>query len=292
MKKFYSSVVALAMVCVAQMAKAETYNAWGAVLFTYIQTPMYDAGETIEVTADSIFFTSGTWGEGGFAIATGEGALAMDNHRGGVSNYAANISGTVADGVFVISVPSVMGGTVITSTLGEMPAAVAVAGKYTGGTYANSNYFSGYQPTADQTVTITANEGYATATLTHTSATWGTFTFSAVCVVANADGSYTLTGEGTCAMPSMADPTQVKDYASDLTATIADGVLVAEMKVPAVMGGTTLLFNPSDFETVGIGSVVANGSDDEASAVTLNGQRAADGYNGIVVKNGKKVLVK
>lgn len=279
------------MVCVAQMAKAETYNAWGAVLFSYIKTPTYDAGETIEVTADSIFFSSATWGEGRFGIASGEGDLTMSGH-GSTKAYAANITGTVADGVFVISVPSVMGGTVITSTLGEMPAAVAVAGKYTGGTYANSNYFSGYQPTADQTVTITANEGYETATLTHTSATWGTFTFSAVSVVANGDGSYTLTGEGTCAMPSMADPTQVKEYASDLTATITDGALAAEMKVPAVMGGTTLLFNPSDFETVGISGVVANGSDDEASAVTLNGQRAADGYNGIVVKNGKKIILK
>lgn len=279
------------MVCVAQMAKAETYNAWGAVLFSYIKTPMYDAGETLEVTADSIFFSSATWGEGRFGIASGEGDLTMSGH-GSAKAYAANITGTVAGGVFVISVPSVMGGTVITSTLGEMPAAVAVAGSYTGGTYANCKYFSKYGAAADQTVTITANEGYETATLTHTSATWGTFTFSAVSVVANADGSYTLTGEGTCAMPSMADPTQVKDYASDLTATITDGVLVAEMKVPAVMGGTTLLFNPADFETVGIGSVVANGSDDEASAVTLNGQRTADGYRGIVVKNGKKVLVK
>ena len=289
MKKFYSSVVALAMVCVAQMAKAETYNAWGAVLFSYIKTPTYDAGETIEVTADSIFFSSATWGEGRFGIASGEGDLTMSGH-GSTKAYAANITGTVADGVFVISVPSVMGGTVITSTLGEMPIVAAVAGKYTGGTYANFAYYKQYGAAADQTVTITANEGYETATLTHTSATWGTFTFSAVSVVANADGSYTLTGEGTCAMPSMSDPSKVTDYGCDLTATITDGVLVAEMKVPAVMGGTTLFFNPSDFETVGISGVVAN--DAEASAVTLNGQRAADGYNGIVVKNGKKVLVK
>lgn len=280
------------MVCVAQMAKAETYNAWGAVLFTYIQTPMYDAGETIEVTADSIFFTSGTWGEGGFAIATGEGALAMDNHRGGVSNYAANITGSVAEGTFVISLPSVMGGTTITSTLGAMPDAIAVAGKYTGGTYANSSYFSNYQPAADQSVTITANADQTTVTVTHTSETWGTFTFSAVTVVANADGSYTLTGEGNCAMPSMRQASVVTDYAADLSATIADGALVAEMKVPAVMGGTTLLFNPADFETVGISRVANEEVEAEASATNLAGQHVGDGYNGIVVKGGKKIIRK
>ena len=295
MKKFYTTILMMGMLFgLAQATKAETYKAWGSVLFPYISTPMYDDGETLEVTADSIFFSSATWGDGAFAAATGEGVLAMANHRtGGITEYAADIKGSVEEG-YVITVPSVMGGTVITVTLGEMPAVYAIAGSYKGGIYTNSAYFSQYEPTADQTVTIAPNADELTASVSATFPSWGTFTFEAGSVTVNEDGSYALAGEGNSAMPGMADPSVVTNRAADFTGTITtDRVLVAEFAVPAVMGGTTVMFNPADFEAVSVKSVVKTmGSDENAPIYNLSGVRVDASYKGIVIKNGKKYLQK
>lgn len=114
MKKFYTTILTTCILfAFAQAAVADTYKAWGSVSFMYSPNPMIDSNETVEVTSDSIFFSSATWGDGRFGIADGEGTMAMDNHRGGISNYAATISGSVDKG-YVITLPSVMGGTVIT----------------------------------------------------------------------------------------------------------------------------------------------------------------------------------
>ncbi|MBR1668956.1 MAG: hypothetical protein IJ693_11865 [Bacteroidaceae bacterium] len=227
-----------------------TYDAWSAVTFVYSPNPMYDDGETVSISKDSIKFHSDTWGDGKFGIQSGEGVLAMENHRtGGVQEYEATISGTKDTG-FVITVPSVMGGTTLSVTIGEMPTACAAAGTYKAGIYTNAAYFQKFQPTADQSVSITVNEDMETLTVNFTNSTWGTFTYEAVSVTKNEDGSLSLTGDGKCAMPSMRDPSAVTEYESNFTGTITDGELVAEFSVPGVMGGTTVLFNPADFDEV------------------------------------------
>ena len=181
------------------------------------------------------------WSDGSFAAANGEGTLTMAGH-GGAKDYAANITGSVESSQFVISVPSVMGGTTITVTLGDMPAAA--------------------------------------------------FTYATVTVTANEDGSYTLAGEGTCAMPSMQGG--VKNYASDFKGTVKDGVLTAELAVPAVMGGVTVMFNPADFEevmlTAGVKTISTANTD--APVYDLKGRRVGTNYKGIVIKNGKKYYQK
>ena len=292
MKQIYTTIIALAMLFGMQSTvMAETYQAWGAVLFAYITSPMYDANETIEVTGETIKFHSNTWGDGVFAAATGEGTLTMAGH-GGTKDYAADITGSVESKQFVISVPSVMGGTTITVTLGDMPAAAAVDGSYKGGTYANAAYFKKYSPAADQTVTIKANEGLESVSVSHVSETWGTFTYPAVTVTAGEDGSFSLEGEGTCAMPSMQGG-GVNDYASDFKGTVKDGVLVAEFIVPSVMGGTTVLFNPADFDEVIAASVsTIRSAETDLPAYNLNGLRVDSNYKGIVIKGGKKIYQK
>ena len=292
MKKIYTTILVVAMMFGMQSSvMAETYQAWGAVLFSYVTSPMYDAGESIEVTSETIKFHSDTWGDGSFAAANGEGTLTMAGH-GGAKDYAANITGSVESSQFVISVPSVMGGTTITVTLGDMPAAVAVDGSYKAGTYANASYFQKYSPLADQTVTIKVNEGLQTVSVSHTSETWGTFTYATVTVTANEDGSYTLAGEGTCAMPSMQGG--VKNYASDFKGTVKDGVLTAELAVPAVMGGVTVMFNPADFEEVMLtaGVKTISTANIDAPVYDLKGRRVGTNYKGIVIKNGKKYYQK
>ena len=257
---------------------------------------MYDSNEVITIEANTLTFKSSTWGNGSFDLTTNSGSLEMDNHRGGVSSYAATISGSADEKVFVITLPSVMGGTTITSTLGTMPVALNVVGTYKGGTYADALYFKKNSPTPDQSITITANEGYETVKISHVSETWGTFTYDAATVTDNGDGTYTISADnGNCAMPNMKTGA-ITDYVSTFSGTVANSELVADLAVPAVMGGTTLFFNPEDFENVyiaaGIETHFAEGSNSDEPIYNLSGARVDASYKGIVIKGGKKYIQK
>ena len=124
-----------------------------------------------------------------------------------------------------------------------------VAGFYHGGIYANFVYMQKFQPEADQTITITADKNSETVTISYLSATWGEFLYENVEVTKNEDGSYQLEGKGNCAMASM-HTDKVTDYSTIFKGTITDGKLVAELIIPSVMGGTTIMFNPNDIEEV------------------------------------------
>ena len=76
----------------------------------------------------------------------------------------------------------------------EKTAAQSVEANYVGGTYANCKYFQNYQPTENDTVFVKATQTADVATLSYTSATWGEFTFEAVKVTKQNDGSFTLAG--------------------------------------------------------------------------------------------------
>ena len=134
------------------------------------------------------------------------------------------------------------------NTQPEKTAAESVEGTYVGGTYANCKYFQNYQPTENDSVFVKATQTADVATLSYTSTTWGEFPFEAVKVTKQNDGSFTLAGEGKTLMPSMKGGST--EYAATFEGTVSGDKLVATFNVPAVMGGTTVLFNPSDFEEV------------------------------------------
>ena len=134
------------------------------------------------------------------------------------------------------------------NTTPEKTAAESVEGTYVGGTYANCKYFQNYQPTENDTVFVKATQTADVATLSYTSKTWGEFTFEAIKVTKQNDGSFKLAGEGKTLMPSMKGGST--EYAATFEGTVSGDKLVATFNVPAVMGGTVVLFNPDDFEEV------------------------------------------
>lgn len=240
----------------------QTYNAWSKVVFDYGN--MFDANETLTVSKTAVVFHSNTWGDGTFTVdefkqnqdgsysveATGTIAIAGHGASAEAKSYDATVSGTITANAqtFIISLPSVMGGTTLFLTVGDIPEAAAVDGTYTGGTYADAKYFQKYQPTKGEKAVIKASDELDSATLTYTSETWGEFTFEAISITKNADGSYTLSGEGKTLMPSMKGGST--EYAATLNGTISNKTLVATFAVPGVMGGTTIYFNAADFDEV------------------------------------------
>ena len=237
----------------------QTYNAWSKVVFAY--GTMFDADETINVSQNQVTFHSDTWGDGTFTVSeftqngdgsyqiAATGTLTMEGHAG-KKDYDATVSGTITESSqsFIINIPSVMGGTVLNVSVGEIPTAAAVEGSYTGGTYANCKYFQHYQPTKDEKVTIKANDDLTAVSVSYTSTTWGEFTFEGVTVEKSEDGSYTLVGEGKTLMPSMKGGTT--EYAATIEGTLTGKTLVVTFTVPGVMGGTTVYFNAADFDEV------------------------------------------
>ncbi len=239
----------------------QTATAWGKVTFKYSATPMYDANETITVNEKVATFHSDTWGDGTFNVTSltrnsdgswtvkGEGTMTIAGH-GGKKDYEATFTAKVAGSAstVTISIPTVMGGTTIEVKVGDIPPAAAVDGSYTGGTYANAKYFSKYQPTKDEKVTLLANEALDGVSASYTSETWGAFSFATVTVTKDGEG-YKISAEGTTLMPGM-NGGEAKTYEATLEGTVKDGELVATFSIPGVMGGTTVYFNAEDFEEV------------------------------------------
>lgn len=113
-----------------------------------------------------------------------------------------------------------------------------VAGTYEGYTLASSNYFSDMF-TADEKGTFTkVNDN--TVKIEFTSNTWGSFTFDAALVEGTA-APYKVTGSGKCQMVGMGG--QAREYDCTVEANISgNGKDVITFNVPAVMGGTTVVF--------------------------------------------------
>jgi hypothetical protein len=105
-------------------------------------------------------FHDDTWGDGYFPITlshgqiSGEGTMSMDNHRGGVTDYEATISGPMT--AITISMPTVMGGTEINWHYGAAPENYKVSGTWKGTN--NVNVGGAYDYAADNVrQSITAN---------------------------------------------------------------------------------------------------------------------------------------
>lgn len=114
-----------------------------------------------------------------------------------------------------------------------------IAGTYEG--YANVSFFGTPQGRYEkQTVSITAAEDGKTAALSYVSETWGSFSLEAL-TVAQADGGYTVSGDGTVSMGMQGQAP--KDYEFTLAGTVSsltDAALT--FTIPAVMGGLKIEF--------------------------------------------------
>lgn len=118
---------------------------------------------------------------------------------------------------------------------------VDFAGSYNGYTLANCNYFQN-MISADETVVITENTD-GTATVSFTSATWGTFTITDA--QASISGNVcSLSGSGQTQM-GMGGSTSANDCT--FTAEIKSQTDARmEFSIPAVMGGMTLTFQTGE----------------------------------------------
>ena len=121
------------------------------------------------------------------------------------------------------------------------PKGVDFAGSYNGYTLASCNYFQN-MISADETVVITENTD-GTATVSFTSATWGTFTITDA--QASISGNVcSLSGSGQTQM-GMGGNTSTNDCT--FTAEIKSQTDARmEFKIPAVMGGMTIAFRTGD----------------------------------------------
>ena len=121
------------------------------------------------------------------------------------------------------------------------PKEVDFAGSYKGYTLANCNYFQN-MISADETVVITENTD-GTATVSFTSATWGTFTITDA--QASISGNVcSLSGSGQTQM-GMGGNTSTNDCT--FTAEIkSQSDARMEFSIPAVMGGMTLTFQTGE----------------------------------------------
>ena len=118
---------------------------------------------------------------------------------------------------------------------------VDFAGSYKGYTLASCNYFQN-MISADETVVITKNTD-GTATVSFTSATWGTFTITDA--QASISGNVcSLSGSGQTQM-GMGGSTSAYDCTFTAEIRSQDDARM-EFSIPAVMGGMTLTFQTGD----------------------------------------------
>ncbi len=251
------------------MEVAGTYEGYTSAAFVYASTPTITNEESVNITYNDdgtvgITYTSDTWGtatidatvvSGNSAYTiSGTGTVEMENHYAGtVNSYDCTIAGTIStnkeDVELVISIPSVMQGTVITFHTGYAPANEFLVGTYEGYTSGEFVYATTPTITNDESVTITGNDD-GTVSLTLESNQWGTTTIDAIAVEVSEDGIYTLSGEGETVMTSHYTGTS-SSYACTLTGTVNADKSSVELIVtlPTVMGGTVLTFALGDAPT-------------------------------------------
>lgn len=239
---------------------AGSYQGYSVANARYFQN-MVAADETVTVTAGTstdevaVRFVSDTFGTiiipaakvaGGSGSYTLSGAgTAEMGMEGNKSEYVCSMTGTISGGrgEFKFSCPAVMGGLTIEFKQGEVPASLIVPGSYNGWTEAKSAYFDGM--TADsQTITVTQNAD-GTYKVAYTSDTWGEFSFDSVTATSESGNIFKIAGTGTCKMGMEGN---LKDYQCTIEGSIDVSKEAPEftIKVPAVMGGLTIVFSTGD----------------------------------------------
>lgn len=256
----------------ASLAESEI-SAWGLVKFTYSPQPMYDANETFKTVkgsitingnttkVDSLYFSSPMWGKGKFDLTTKTGTMEVARRNpqtmeitGDPITYDATISGSEEERVFIISIPTLMGGTTITSNIGSKESyAYIISDTYSINSYVDNanNYFPAKSyATADETMVIVASNDFKGVNIQYTSQStpsWGTFAFENAAVTKES-GVYKIEGEGTATIANHQG--NAKEYVANISAKVKDGEITGEISIPGVMGGIILHLNPEDFYTV------------------------------------------
>lgn len=244
---------------------AGTYVGYSLTSFAYASN-LLSQNDSIRVVANTdgtatVTLTSQTWGTttipnaamtlaaNGTRILKGSGTAVMAGHGSGTaSEYPATLDtasiSSLSDAQFSFTVPAVMGGTHINFTTGQPSAKRIVAGTYSGFTAASFQYVTTPMYADNQRVGVTLGDG-DTLTVTLVSETWGTFT-ARNAAVAEANGTYTITGEGQVAMSMHGNSNAANTYAFTLTATTnaAKTDYTFTWSIPAVMGGVTLVLTP------------------------------------------------
>ena len=176
---------------------------------------------------------------------SGTGTTSM-GHAGSTKDYDCSFTGTINGDsrVFVFSIPSVMGGTTVTFTAGELPESLygyMLAGSYSGIFNAKSAYFE-MADDAESTVTVEAAAD-GTVTIKCSSSTWGEISIPSVAV--KRDGkTFSAQGTGVNNMAGMGGGA-TKEYACDgsISRNVDTEAVKVSFTMPAVMGGLTLSFD-------------------------------------------------
>lgn len=241
---------------------AGSYAGYSLTSFAYASN-ILSQNDSVRVVANAdgtatVTLTSQTWGTmtipnaqltlaaNGTRILKGNETAVMAGHGGGTANeYQATLDTTsissLTDAQFRFTVPAVMGGTRISFTTGQPSAKRIVAGTYSGHTAAS--FWSRSMYANAQRANVTVGDG-DTLTVTLVSKQWGTFT-ARDATVTEANGTYTITGEGQVAM-SMHSGGATNTYAFTLTATTnaAKSDYTFTWSIPEVMGGVSLVLRP------------------------------------------------
>lgn len=240
---------------------AGEYTGWTSGKFAYSPTPIATDNEKITIAVNdgkmSLQLVSNQWGtatvaevtvveNGGSYRLTGNGSATLSMHGGAGSQYDCTLDGTISKdrktADITIAYPAVMGGTTVTFTLGEAPAAKLVAGSYSGWTKGDCAYFKNRTQNGEK-LAIAANED-GTADITLTSEMWGATTIQAV-KVEKTDNGFTFSGTGKFTMGMNGSSSQ---YDCTLAGTMnADkDTYSITFSMPAVMGGLDITFAQGD----------------------------------------------
>src|SRR5574344_106753 len=143
-------VMMLAAICFASCSNDDdvsnakqveaTYKGYTSAVFKYSSTPIVTDSEAIVVKASSnnivnVTLISKTWGTALINNAavvksdrvytvSGSGTITMTGHTGGTSSYDCTLVATIktkTSATYVITIPSLMGGTVVTFSTGSLP---------------------------------------------------------------------------------------------------------------------------------------------------------------------------
>jgi len=173
----------------------------------------------------------------------GSGKMSMASHGGSSSEYDCTLAGTISSDLksytLTYTLPSVMGGTTIAFTGGEVPAAKYLAGDYSGWSKFAFSYMPDGINYGDQSLTLTATSEES-VTVTYNSDDLGSCEIAAT--VATSTDGYTLSGEGKFSMGMSGSA--AKEYDCTLEGTISSDktTYAITFTLPSVMGGSTILF--------------------------------------------------
>ena len=267
-------LAALSLVALASCEKDEQSNAttkdeqhslsaslagWTQAEAAYFSGLVYDNVDSISLSSNSdqtanIQYVSSVWGTATFESVevkstsagysfSGDGSIAMAG-RGGVKDYECTLIGTVSIDYSsfsaVITVPSVMGGLQLTVSQGLAPVSMVIAGSYAGWSSVSSGYFNDMNNNND-TIVIAANDD-GTAHVEYRSSTWGKATFANVQAMRTADGYALSEATGSILMSTRGVEATYDAVLSSMTLGQEKTVYSATITVPAVMNGTTILF--------------------------------------------------